>query len=288
MRKRVWISICIGIVIFVLAITIGILLRNRQKEKENPEKIGAEFEIGSDEGGRIPSWEERSITEKYASVSYGEYQYNTMNTTISKEHIGNFLGMAEAEGWDYLDFVLDSTKKKVYTNKVELYDIQNLPLKYALAVKFSQDDNYYVYTNTMDYYPKTLGEFMDELKIKENVTFGTVYYLDSYINEEGKREFHHYEFKEVDKEKILQMLFSDSILVNEHADGVWHDELMGISTNLPLYGIKNLSVSVCEDGYLTTNMWKGYRTSLLYWKRKSGGICKLYTRKLPSIRKSTE
>ena len=55
----------------------------------------------------------------------------------------------------------------------EVYKVKNMSDKFVVAVKFKNDDKYYVYYATdylhSKYTPKNLGEFIDDLGLEENL-----------------------------------------------------------------------------------------------------------------------
>lgn len=126
--------------------------------------------------------------------------------------------------------------------------------------KFEGESDYYVYVNS-HYKPATLGEFMDDLRLKENTYFGTIHYNYWEKNAEGNKEYKHIEFYNVDNSMIWQMLFDNRNLENIYSDndiGKYTSEKfsqnISIGVNIKLLGYENISVSLTDKGYLLTNI----------------------------------
>lgn len=194
----------------------------------------------------VPRWEEMSTTQQFSEVKYDNSQYTSKHTKISDNNIGDNIGTAILTGYDIYT-------SNTYSKNAYLYTINNISDECAIVVKFEDSSEHYVYTNAY-YRPATLGEFIEKLDLIENISFGTVYYNCWNIDSEGNREYESIEFYDVDDKVILNMLFGNTTVANVHNDNDSHISLMTVSVNIPLLGYENISVSVSEDGYLTTNI----------------------------------
>lgn len=194
----------------------------------------------------VPRWEEMSITQQFPEVKYGDSQYSSKHNKILNDNIGNNVCTAILTGYDV--YTNNSYSKNAY-----LYTINNISDKCAIAVKFEDSSEYYVYTNAY-YRPTTLGEFIEKLNLKEIISFGTIEYDYWNINSEGKKEYENVDFYDVDDTVIWNMLFSDTTVENVHNDNDSHIPLMSVSVDIPLLGYENIAVWVSEDGYLSTNI----------------------------------
>lgn len=112
----------------------------------------------------------------------------------------------------------------------------------------------------MENRPSTLGNFMEDLKLKEIVSFGTIYYDYWNTDSEGNKHCESIEFPNVNNDIIWQMLFDDITVENVHSDGVYHSTIMTISVDISLLGYKDISISLSEDGYLITNILETGKT----------------------------
>lgn len=142
-----------------------------------------------------------------------------------------------------------------YTKNATLYKIKTISQECAIAVQFEGTTEYYSYINAY-YRPETLEEFINDLNLKEIISFGSIWYNHTYDAGEGVLGFDMIEFPEVDDDIIWQMLFSDTTLQNEFSDNNnnMYPALMSVSVDIPLLGYKNISAWVTETGYLVTNI----------------------------------
>ncbi|MBQ8011005.1 MAG: hypothetical protein IJ265_05590, partial [Oscillospiraceae bacterium] len=115
----------------------------------------------------------------------------------------------------------------------------------AVAVRFRGYDTGYVYTNR-NYSPETLGELMDAVNLVETISFHTFYPA-----QDGS-------ITEYEHGLLLDLLNEHRELVRLDDDG-FHKPLFSVSTSVELLGIRNKSLKITEDGYLTTNIMEwGY------------------------------
>ena len=200
----------------------------------------------------VPKWEEMTITQKFNNVEFNGKTYEARHSKINEQMIANKLGIAVLKGQD----IYTNT---TYNKNAEIYQIKDFPNECAIAVKFENDSDYYPYINAY-YKPTTLGAFLEDLNLKQIVEFGSVWYDASYKDEQGKLDYEEIEFPDVTDDDVWEMLFEDETLQNVHRDNDYHDRIMSISVNIPLFGYKNISVSVSKDGYLTTNIFETGKT----------------------------
>lgn len=198
----------------------------------------------------VPRWDEMSISQQFVEVQYNNNVYSSRITKISKDNILQNIGNSTLAGYD-------TYTKTTYSKKGTLYSIKGIAEKCAIAVKFEGDTDYYVYVNSY-YRPKTLGEFIEVLNLKDNISFGTIYY--NYWDKEVQENIN-IEFYDVDNEFIWKKLFSNLTLENIYSDndtGKYTSERfsqsISISIDIPLLGYKNISVSLTDKGYMLTNI----------------------------------
>ncbi len=194
----------------------------------------------------VPRWEDLTICEQFPTVAYHNKNYNCKNGKVPAQDIGDNLGSATLTGYD-------TYTKKAYTQNATLYAINTLSQECAIAVQFEGTTDYYAYSNAY-YSPKTLGNFIEDLNLKEIISLGSVWYEDSYSDKEGNFYYDTIEFPNVEDETIWNMLFSDTSLKNIYHDTLVYHKIMTISVDIPILGYKNIGCSVTEEGYLVTNI----------------------------------
>ena len=198
----------------------------------------------------VPRWNEMSISQQFGEVEYTNNKYSSRIAKISKNNILKNIGNTTLTGYD-------TYTETTYSKKGDLYSIKGIAEKCAIAVKFEGDTDYYVYVNSY-YRPKTLGEFIEVLNLKDNISFGTIYY--NYWDKDSEENIN-VEFYDVDNAIIWNKLFSNLNLDNIYSDndiGKYTSERfsqsISISVDIPLLGYKNISVSLTDKGYMLTNI----------------------------------
>lgn len=138
--------------------------------------------------------------------------------------------------------------------------IQGVSGECAVAVQYEGTEEWYPALNH-NYTPQTLGQFIDDLNLRENLTFGTVYY--TYWPNGENADVH---FDSVDSEKIWELLLShteaENVCRNLNSGdfytlfdpGEEPGTILEISVSIPILGEENLALEVREDGYLWTNL----------------------------------
>ena len=198
-------------------------------------------------------WDEMSISQQFIEVEYNNCKYTSRITKISSDKILKNIGNSILTGYD-------AHTKTTHSKKGELYSIKELSEECVIAVKFEGESDYYVYVNSY-YKPATLGQFIDDLRLRENTSFETIYYKYFEEKEDGNKEYKNIEFYNVDNNIIWQMLFNNLNLQNIYSDndiGKYTSEKFSqsieISVDIELLGYENISVSLTDKGYLLTNI----------------------------------
>lgn len=221
----------------------------------------------------VKRWDELAINEQYNLFTFYGSNFNsggnTVSNTVSEDMLYGFLGNVTAQGYDIYE-------DKTYEKEASVYSIKNLSEKGVLAVKFAEDENYYIYF-TYDYKPYTLGEFIEELNLRENIVFGSTAscrtvengYLTYMIDET---------YSGIDSEKIWELLSDADIRTESIFDYKDFDERLEteleFSVDIPIFGIKNHSMQVTKGGYVHTNMFFGQSMLFNVGKDKTDAFVK--------------
>lgn len=191
----------------------------------------------------VPSWDDMTVTQKFPYLSFNGYEYSTADRTVPEESAGKKITSATLTG-------TDSRTGKTYAINADIYEITGISKNCAVSIKFEGYDELYVCRNS-GYRPETLGQLIDDLNLRETLTFGTAYATvkkgDTYTETE---------YSGLDGEKVWEMLLSDRELKNvkDYDSMNFGKELISVSINIELLGYENISLTVTEDGYLTTNI----------------------------------
>ena len=250
--------------VFIVIITfIGYNIYNKKKNKWIVEEIkmnGINDEVSSGLA-IISKWEKRTINNQYSTIKYDNNNYYTCNTTTQDDKIKEKLGEVVASGYD-------EYTKNTYTKNAEIYEIKGLARQACIAIKFEEDSTYYVYIN-LYYKPETLGQFIEDLQLKEIATFEKVYYKDPQEHNEKNKYYNDVEFVNVDNNVIWEILFSDVYLENIYNDNYndkYGNTIARISVKVPLIENTNVSINRRRISY---NQHIKNRQNILYRKRKS-------------------
>lgn len=208
-----------------------------------------------DEFFPIPRWENLPVYQQYSrvvfAVSAGQEpsEYTSRGGEVPSERIGEELGEAIAKGWDsYAEIAGEAPERQ---KAVKVCSITKISSECAIAVQYEGTGEWYAFTNA-HYRPQTLGQFVEDLNLREEISFGSVYY--EYRKSSG--EYATVCFDKVAQEVIRESLLSETGAGNE-ADGLpggSPDKILDISVDIPLLGYKNISLSVREEGYIETNI----------------------------------
>ena len=227
------------VLLFSAVVAVPFVFNETEKFPVKEIVVSASDTAVYEEIATIPRWDEMTVTEQFNSFE----DYYCTGGIIPESKIGDSLGAVTLQGYDEYD------PEAVHEITAEFFTITGINEKCAKAARYEGDENYYSFVNT-SYRPATLSEFADDLSLKENLTFGTVYQSgfegDEYVS---------YEFYGITAEEVWDLLLSDNLACeNIHSDNMMLINDVSISTNLDILGYHNISIAVTEDGYLTTNI----------------------------------
>lgn len=191
----------------------------------------------------LPQWADLAIPMKYGEAKLGDITYSTQCTEIPEENVLKLLGGTEMQGYD---IYTDTT----YKVNAEIYSIKSISTKCAVAVRIDDGEEYYVYVNSL-YEPDTLEEFISDLDLKNTVVFRKAY-IDEYNyfnNGSGHRQRVYADFDD----SVIWNMLSDALTAKNVEYNHPYDRI-GVETDLPVLGYKNISFCVTPDGYIITNI----------------------------------
>ncbi len=241
-RKNSRITWSFAAACFGIAAICGSLVLQSPKDRAWPIKEITKSSP-SPEIGKMRNWEELSISEKYPELSFHDVMYSTTVNSIAEAQIGDLLTKATLTGFDELANIEHQITALVYS-------IRDISSDAAVAISFEGYDGLYTYINPY-YQPSTLGQFLSDLNLNHNMSFGSAWYDEKRSN--GTNAL--IEFVDLSETTVWEMLLSDqSLPAIQDFDSHNFISFMSISVDIPLLGYQNISLSVTEDGYLTTNI----------------------------------
>ena len=193
-----------------------------------------------------PKWEEKTIWQQFRDferLAIGTY--TVRDITVDKAMVEEYLEDVNLHGYDiYTETGHDIVGK--------VYRIKGINPNCAVALQYPDRTDYFPATCSK-YVPATLGQFIDDLNLREHLRVGTVYH--SYRDKNDT--IHDKEYAGLTVEKVWEMLLFDDALRNEYDEKNWQNHFntkISIRIDMPLLGYENISISLSENGYLRTNL----------------------------------
>lgn len=203
---------------------------------------------------RIPKWNEMTIDEQYGSMKLDtvielyqidmSHEYSSNCHEIAKSELGEMIGTASVSGYDVYE-------EKDYSMYVPLYEIKTIAPQCAVAAELSEG-RYYVYINPY-YKPQTLEQFITDLSLKENISFGgaSIRYNDADTNNPETIVFE--ESISVDEVWNILMTDTDITAVDDYDSQIFVATIT-LSVNIEKLGYENISLGMTQDDFLITNI----------------------------------
>lgn len=116
----------------------------------------------------VPEWEERHITSKFGIAEVNSKRYTYASAEAEYEELEKILCYATLSGTDYRN------DNKVYETDVIIYKLKEFSDELFVAVKFEEDDNFYVY-ECGDYKPEDVKDFLSDTSFEKYATKGEDY-----------------------------------------------------------------------------------------------------------------
>lgn len=260
-----------------IGVTVGVLIHNNAitQPAYQPSDSSSVYVSSVSETYRVPHWDELEINGQYTRFKYNGIEYHTAGAEISAEKLGGLLGETTASGVDqYTDERHEIT--------VSVYPIDKISEKNALAVKFPEDEKSYVYYNPNNA-PKTLGEFFDDLNLTENLKISTTATCTTIEN----GYITNWKYSNVDTSKLMDILLSEKDSLNECYSGrnltdEEREAALDFAVDIPILGIKNLSLQVTKGGYIQTNVYFHYLSQFYIGMDKTDSFVQYVKENCPS------
>lgn len=205
------------------------------------------FDMATREISVVKPWEQLSLREKYNNVKWNNQSYYVGGGKIDEITINNKLGSITAIGVDELN------NHKKHSIKCDVYSIKSVSSQCIVAIKYQGYKGYYPFINSC-YTPATLGDFIKDLNLKENLIINNKIYY-SYWKDDviAPGNYITMAYSLPDPSVIWDLLLSDASIKNS-GDEHYTNSLMDVSIDIKITGEKNAALSVNEDGYLQTNI----------------------------------
>ncbi len=196
----------------------------------------------------IKKWDEKTIAEKYVEFrTADELLFISHNKKLDKAMVDSKITDAILSGYD-------EYTEKTYTTNGTVYKIKHIAEDYALAVQFSGDDNYYLYVVDL-YNPETIGNMIDDLNLKENLSFGKIRYREITDGKSFEEVTFEGEFSDkawgclLNAREVPMTVAED----DRFLDFPENSKQMSIGIHIDIMDM-NIGMTVRDDGILMTNL----------------------------------
>ena len=237
-KKLIWISCATAAACLILAIgVISSFFAPRDPVAEAPSPAPSVVPTQA-----IP-WNDLEIFKQYYFLFWNDSEYGAYYVQLSPEMVGTSLGLIDVHGFEHLN----SGERIEHTKPASIYEIKGISPDCSVAVQFEDTEEYYTYVHQM-YRPETLGQFIADLNLTENLTFGSI----SYSGAESS-----FRFDGADPDVIWELLLSERNAIECFEDFELHLRpkiVMGISINYTMFGINSVNLSICEGGHISFNL----------------------------------
>lgn len=250
-RKRLsWVKWGSIAAVFVLIVSMSVMILPGMLKDDNqgistdwPIKHVPKTSDDSEIAGPITAetWSVTGNAGRYTDLQYSDIGYRTCAVAVNESYKGKSLGDGVVTGQDLFSL-------EMHEMNVEVYEITGVNPEIAVAVRFTEPDqsinglnHIYAYMN-IDYVPKTLGDFVNDLDLNEKLEIGLAGMYQS-----GSDTVM---FENLAKEKVLELLSACSDVENS-PNAETGEKLLGISASW--LGM-NKSISLTKDGYLLSNI----------------------------------
>lgn len=196
-------------------------------------------------------WNKKTLAEQFPEFEYNGKTYSLTRQTVADDNIDGKLGEVTLTGFD-------NSTNTYHTINGDVFKIKNISDNCNSALKFEGSDIYYIYFNR-DYYPQTLGEFMDDTDIGNTLSINNMYIKGSSAISENASE-------------VLLTLFNSCREVQNTDDYSHHKNIVSFSAGIPILGVNNKSIALTDDGYLITNIME-YGYSFYIGEEKVNEFC---------------
>lgn len=244
---------CVGILGISSAVIIPAFWKPSPSSSPSvPEEYVSSMTMGI---AKMSSWEELDLPGKYPDLLIGENLFTTTHDTIPKEKVGEFLFKTTLTGYDTADptYYKDKEIARQETIDADVYAVHGIGRDYLVAVQYKGADGFYTYF-PHSYTPQTLGEFVVNLNLKENLQIKSIAYVS------GNQE---QQYTITNAKPLLDIIFANSsasyydpndtdIFNKFHAC----DNKLSIEVSMELAGEPEASISISENGYLFTNLYQ--------------------------------
>lgn len=120
-------------------IVICLLLVLIYKKEINSTNKASSYNLVKDSISNEKQWNEKKINEQYIELEYNNGIYLSSDIKINANDIKKKIDTTYIIGYE--------NAETIHKEQIILYSIKEKPVNYAVAVKFENDESYYMYVN---------------------------------------------------------------------------------------------------------------------------------------------
>lgn len=198
-----------------------------------------DIHVGRGDGDIEWPWEEKTIYEKYLSMTFRGEEYVTRAGTVDRSLLGEVLGNCEAEGYDtYTD--------QVYRQTFEVRKILGVSEERLVAV--DMDGEFYVFMQEEYDPPATFGELLGSYDLTETLEFNRFTVCEG-MDEKG--------YFGLENDDVIWQILSECQNAEYVNDDSWNRgdrNYISFTATSEALGAYKKAFYVTEDGYIWTNV----------------------------------
>lgn len=210
----------------------------------------------SDVVATIPKWEERTISSQFDRIDTDGGFFTATQETLNSSDINELLFTTTLTGYDLTDpnYYLDITKAKQYKKDVEVYSVKSIGSEFLLAIKYDGYEGFYSFIPG-NYNPETLGDFIEDLNLRENLAFSGM------LNYDREYPMSDEAYPLPDSDYIWDFLLSNNDAVCQVPDeldnsgDLFTKNRININISMNIAGQYEECFSITENGYIFTNLY---------------------------------
>ncbi len=242
-KSKKWMGWTAAAVAACLTIVLTVLFFNQppvtpDTPTTTPTQLGGiirDYKTGIVEQNAYPvfRWEYKTVWEQYTSLDLNGVPYGTRADKISESKLGEDLGQWTAKGYDW--YTETEPERTVAVRAITGVDRNRL-----VAVQL--DGDWFVFLREGDNKPATLGAFMDEVNLAENLSL-THFSVDE-------------DYYSLESDSAIWAVLSTcrDAKQTEDSDFLSHRAHITFTATSEALGISNMAFTVTADGFVKTNI----------------------------------
>lgn len=215
------------------------------------------------EPGQIKKWEDKALFEQYPSFSYDNKTYQVRYADYRTNPIDvKYVEYLVSDNISLIGY--DERLGEMHQMTASVYNITKINPDVALAIKFTNDENYYAYQN-VDYYFSSFEDILNKVSFNTEVVINYIVYTeyDATTRVSTKKQF------EVDNQSAMMDYFytltgyanlkSDNPSNQNTSEYVSSTQTanhyLSLNVTIPCLNINNAAMTFDSNGFVSVNLF---------------------------------